>query len=166
MLFTVLLTFITLWINIHHVVNSTNAPQGICWINDVCSGEGGWFFIFFDCSSPFCILLIEFHYTFFPFLIKYYPIMFIIILFRFSSDKPFTCFFAGFLLFFPKGSVTGCDWSLGSFCYSGMILHFAFMHLLSGYYYYDYVIIVLQTLAVKVKLSVESHLLRLIRLNS
>ena len=30
----------------------------------------------------------------------------------------FSCFFAGFLLFSPKGSVTGCDSSLGSFCYS------------------------------------------------
>ena len=29
----------------------------------------------------------------------------------------FSCFYAGFLLFSPKGSVTGCDSLLASFCY-------------------------------------------------
>ena len=50
-----------------------------------------------------------------------------------SFNRDF-CFFAGFLLSSPKGSVTGSDSSLGSFCYSP-VLHFALMHLLSGYYY-------------------------------
>ena len=44
-------------------------------------------FNFFDCSSPFCFLLIEFHCTLFPFLIKYYHVMFNIIVFRLASDK-------------------------------------------------------------------------------
>ena len=48
----------------------------------------------------------------------------------------FSCFFAGFLLFHHKGSVTGCDSSLGSFYYSPV--HFAFMYLHSLYYYYNY----------------------------
>ena len=49
----------------------------------------------------------------------------------------FSCFLAGFLLFSSKWSVTGCDSSLGSFCYS--IAYFLLlMHLHSGYYYYDY----------------------------
>ena len=42
-------------------------------------------------------------------------------------------------MFSPKRSVTGCDSSLGSLFKS--VLHFAFLHLLSGYYYYDYVVI-------------------------
>ena len=84
----------------------------------------------FDFGSPFCFCLLNF-IVLFPFFIKYYNIVFIIIVFRLGSDKP------GFLLFSPNGSVTGCDSSLGSFCYSRIILHFAFMHLLSGYYYYD-----------------------------
>ena len=32
------------------------------------------------------------------------------------SDNPASFFVGGFLLFFPKGSVTGCDISLGYFC--------------------------------------------------
>ena len=47
--------------------------------------------------------------------------MFIIIVFRLCCDKLFSCFFAGFLLFSSKGSVTGCDFSLGSFCYSPVL---------------------------------------------
>ena len=89
--------------------------------------------LFFHYLSPFCFLLIEFHYTFLHFL-KYYNIMFVIIVFRLGSDKLF-CFFVGFFLFSHKGSVTGCDWSFRSFYYSRIIRHFAFMHLLSGYYY-------------------------------
>ena len=114
------------------------------WMKLTClsySGGGRMIFNFFDCSNPFCFLLIEFHYTFFPVLIKYYHIMFIIIVFKLGSDKLFSCIFAVFLLFSAMGSVTVCDSSLGSSCYSGMILHFAFMHLLSIYYYYGYVII-------------------------
>ena len=55
------------------------------------------------------------------------------------------------LLLFLRGissilsqGVTGCDSSLLSFCYSRMLLHFAFIHLRSGYYYYDYVVIGVQ----------------------
>ena len=43
-------------------------------------------FSFFDCSSPFCCLLIEFHCTF-QFPIKYYQIMIIIIVFRLGSES-------------------------------------------------------------------------------
>ena len=50
---------------------------------------------FFDYLSPFCFLLIEFHCTF-PFLIKYYHILFIIIVFRLGCDRP-----SGLLLFVP-----------------------------------------------------------------
>ena len=76
-------------------------------------GEGGWFFIF-DYSSPFCFLVIEIHYTF---SISYivltsYAYYYVSYLIRFNTL--FSCFFAGFLLFSAKGSVTGCDSSLGS----------------------------------------------------
>ena len=37
-------------------------------------------------------------------------------------------------------SVTGCDSSRGSFCYSP-VYFLSHMHLHSGYYYYDYVVI-------------------------
>ena len=52
----------------------------------------------------------------------------------------FSCFFVGFLLFSPKGSATGYDSSLGSFCYSP-VYFLSRMHLHSGYYYYDYAVI-------------------------
>ena len=45
----------------------------------------------------------------FPFLIKYYYILYIFTVFRLGSDKLVSCFFSCL----PKGSVTGCDWSLG-----------------------------------------------------
>ena len=62
---------------------------------------------FFEYLSPFCFLLIEFHCTFS--IIKYYHIFFIIIVFKLGSDKlsPVSS------SVFPKGSVTGCDSSLG-----------------------------------------------------
>ena len=68
--------------------------------------------------------------------------------------------------FLPREhAVTGCDSSLGSFCYSRMILHFAFIHPLSGNYYFDYVIMgVLNPIVVKLKFSIKSPLLRLTRL--
>ena len=50
---------------------------------------------FFEYLSPFCFLLIEFHCTF-PFLIKYYHILFIIIVFWLGCDRP-----SGLLLFVP-----------------------------------------------------------------
>ena len=40
----------------------------------------------FDCLSPFCFLLIEF-IVLFPFLIKYYHSMCIIIVFRLGNDR-------------------------------------------------------------------------------
>ena len=51
--------------------------------------------LFFDCSGPFCFLLIEFHCTF-PYLLKYYNIMFIIILLCLGSGRP-----SGLLFFVP-----------------------------------------------------------------
>ena len=48
---------------------------------------------FFEYLSPFCFLSIEFHCTF-PFLIKYYYILFIIIVFWLGCDRP-----SGHLLF-------------------------------------------------------------------
>ena len=99
----------------------------------------------FNGSSIFWFLLIEFHYVFsisyivLKWYVYYYCILLgfttLFILFYF-----FSCFFAGFLLFSPKGSVTGCDSSLGSFCYSP-VYFFSRMHLHSGSYYYHYVII-------------------------
>ena len=70
---------------------------------------------FFEYLSPFCFLSIEF--APFPFLIKYYHILFIILVFRLVSDKlsPVSS------TVFPKGSVTGCDTSLGG---GWMIFHF------------------------------------------
>ena len=50
---------------------------------------------FFDYLSPFCFLLIEF-IVIFPFLIKFYQIMFIIIVFRLGCDR-----LSGLLLFVP-----------------------------------------------------------------
>ena len=55
------------------------------------------------------------------------------IVFWLGSDKLLSCFFARFSLFSPNGSITGCDSSLGNFCYFSMLLNFAFMHLSSGY---------------------------------
>ena len=52
----------------------------------------------------------------------------------------FSCFFTGFLLFSPKGSVMGCVSSLRSFCYSP-VCFLSRMHLHFSYYYYAYVII-------------------------
>ena len=50
---------------------------------------------FFDCFSPFCWLLIEFHCTF---SISYkYHIMFIIIVFRLGCDRP-----SGLIFFVPS----------------------------------------------------------------
>ena len=50
---------------------------------------------FFEYLSPFCFLSIKFHCSF-PFLIKYYHILFIIIVFRLGCDRP-----SGLLLFVP-----------------------------------------------------------------
>ena len=69
----------------------------------------------------------------FPFLIKYYHILFIVIVFRLlGSDKlsPVSS------TVFHKGSVTGCDSSLWSFC-DYPVYFLSCMHLHFGYYYYD-----------------------------
>ena len=93
----------------------------------------------FYCSSPFCFLLIKFHCTFsissivLTCYVYYYCI-------RLSFNTLFSCFFAGLRLFFPKGSVTGCDSSLGSFCYSP-VYFLSRTHLHFGYYYYHFVVI-------------------------
>ena len=50
-------------------VYSTVFPKGSVKGCDVTPRVGGWFFIL-DCSSPFCFLLIEFHYTFFYLLFR------------------------------------------------------------------------------------------------
>ena len=47
---------------------------------------------FFEYLSPFCFLSVEFHCTF-SISIKYYHILFIIIVFRLGSDKLVSCFF-------------------------------------------------------------------------
>ena len=68
-----------------------------------------------DCLSPFFCKLN--FIVLFPFFFKYYHIMFIIIVFRLGSKSPSPVFFT----IFPKGSVTGCDSSLGG---GWMIFHF------------------------------------------
>ena len=51
---------------------------------------------FFDCLSPFCLFVNCISLFLFPFLIKFYQIMFIIIVFRLGCDKQ-----SGLLLFVP-----------------------------------------------------------------
>ena len=58
-------------------------------------------FSFFDCSSSFHFLLIEFHCTFFIYYIKCYQIMFIIV-FWFGTDRLSDSFFSYQLYFFPS----------------------------------------------------------------
>ena len=71
----------------------------------------GWgrvhYFSFFGCLSPLCFLLIEFHCSFFHFFIKYYQIMFIIIVFWLGSDRPSELLFLSCpLCFFPHSRFT------------------------------------------------------------
>ena len=74
--------------------------------------EGGYFFIFV-CSSPFCFLLIEFHYSFsFSYLVLTWYVYYYCIWLGFNTLV--SCSFARFLLFSLKGLVTGCDSLLGS----------------------------------------------------
>ena len=47
---------------------------------------------FLEFLRSFCFLSIEFHYVF-PFLMKYYHILFFIIVFKLDSDKLVSCFF-------------------------------------------------------------------------
>ena len=93
---------------------------------------GVWTIFHFRLIRSF--LLFEFHYVFF---ISYkketcYVYHYCILL----GFNMLICFSAVFLLFSPKGSVTGCDFPLGSFCYSP-VYFLSRMHLHSGYYYYD-----------------------------
>ena len=71
---------------------------------------------FFEYLSHFVFCQLNF-IVLFSFLIKYYHILFIIIVFRIGSDmlSPVSS------TVFPKGSVTGCDSSLGG---GWMIFHF------------------------------------------
>ena len=134
---------------------------------------GSIIFSFFYCSSRF---FCEMNFiVLFPFLIKYYHIMSIVMVFRLGSDKlisclfyslsqgisffpgfllgrslillsfpgdpqGISCFFPWFLIFSPKGSVTGCDSLLGKFYYS-QVYFLSHEHINSGYNYYDYVVI-------------------------
>ena len=56
----------------------------------------------------------------------------------FGFNTLFSCSFAGFLLFSPKGSVTDVTPRMGIFCYSPLYF-LSRMHLRSGYCYYYYV---------------------------
>ena len=101
-------------------------------------GEGGWFFIF-DYSSPFCFLLIEIYYTFsisylvLTCYVYYYCIWWVLTRSSPVSSQDFYCSL-------PRDSHR--MWLLAwEFLLIKSVLHFAFLHLLSGYYYYDYVVI-------------------------
>ena len=141
-------------------VSSTVFPK---WSVTGCDSSlgGGWmifhfrlFNFFFVNSISLCVFSIC--YIVLTCYVYYYCIWL-------SFNTLFSCFLALFLLFSPKGSVTGRYSMLGSFCYSP-VYFVSLMHLHSGYYYYDYVVIVCK-FYVKMKFSIESHLLRLMRLN-
>ena len=127
--------------NLLWVINITTfcwrdwAPAKLLWVINITTKDCRWFVIFSIVQVHFVFCKLNF-IILFPFLIKYNPMMFIIIVFRLVCDKLFSCFFTEFLLLSSKGSVTGCDSSLGSFCYSS----FRIYDILSGYYYYDCVI--------------------------
>ena len=106
-----------------------------------CFGEGGWFLIF-DCSSPFCFLLIELHYAFSisNIVLTYYVYYYYCIWLCFNSL--FSCSFAGFLLFLSR--VSSFRLLLLQLCNNRCV----------------------DALAVELKFSIESPLLRLMRLNS
>ena len=61
--------------------------------------------------------------------------MFILIEFDSILTRSSPVFSPGFLLFSPDELITGCDSSLGSFCYSP-VYFLSRMHLHSGYRYY------------------------------
>ena len=58
--------------------------------------------------------------------------MFIFIVFWLGSDHHFSCFFRGIYTVTPKGSVTGCDSSLGR----GWVDGFLFFDCLSTFYFW------------------------------
>ena len=78
-------------------------------------GERGWLFIF-NYSNLFYIFLIKLNYAF-----SIYYIVLTCYVFNYciwlNFDMCFSCFLAGFLLFFPRGSVTECDSLLERICY-------------------------------------------------
>ena len=103
----------------------TKCERGVT-LHDWSLGRG-WMMFYFRLFK-FIFFLIKFHYVF---SISYIALTYCI---WSAFNTPLSCFFAGFLLFSPKGSVTGCHSSLDSLCYSPV----HFMHLHSSYYYYDY----------------------------
>ena len=76
-------------------VKSDNTHNHPTW------GGGVDDFSFFDCSSPFDFLLIDF-IVLFLFLLKYYNIMFIIIVFRLVIDELFSRFLLDFFCSLPR----------------------------------------------------------------
>ena len=62
----------------------------------ICSRGRVYDLSFFEYLNSFCFLLIEFHYTFSISFIKYYHIMFIIIIFWLGCDRP-----SGHIFFVP-----------------------------------------------------------------
>ena len=68
---------------------------------------------FFEYLNPFCFLLIEFHCTLSISFIKYYHIMFIIIVFWLGCDRPSGhLFFRARFAFFPYSRLSSCLLSL------------------------------------------------------
>ena len=97
-------------------------------------------FPFFDCSSPFYLvnwILLYFHFR----LLNWTNIL-CLLLQELEYIGQSNSFPGSFLVLFssPMGSVTRYDSSLANFCYSGMLLHFAVIHLFSDYYNYQYMI--------------------------
>ena len=125
---------------------------------------GGWWMIvnFFDCSSLLCFLIIKLNYIFSHFLmnITILPWMFLLLYLDWVVISTSPVSSQDFLCSLSRDQSRDVTSRLGV-CYSRMILHFAFMHLLSGYYYYDYVIIGVLML----KFSIETPFLCLMWLN-
>ena len=144
-------------------VSSTVFPRGSVTGCDSSLG-GGWMIFHFRLLSRFCFLLIEFHYAFsISYTVLTCYVYYCCIWLGFYPL--FSCFFAVFLLFSSKGSVTGCDSSLGSFV---ILTVLPFSHASS----FRLLLLRLcnnmcaEALLVKLKFSIESPLVRLMRLNS
>ena len=80
-----------------------------------CSLGGGWMIFHFRVFKSFWFLLIEIHYTFSNSCIVLTCYVYCYYCIWLGFKTLFSCFFAWFLLFSPKGSVTVCDTSFGSF---------------------------------------------------
>ena len=101
-------------------------------------GKGGWFFIaIIQVHFVFCWLNFIMFFSISCTVLTCYVYYCCIWL---GFNTLFSCFFAGFQLFSPKESVTGCDSSLWSFCYS-KVTSFLLCILHSGCYYCNYVVI-------------------------